>query len=111
MQRRARSVLLRNNTFWPHLPDLVMKTSEEGSFFFALTGAQGMLICVHFRSFFCSSGHMFICPSSSNVSKALNLYLSFLNLQATLSELHQLFVGQTEPRLLRLVFFWFLWLV
>ena len=45
--RRARSVLLRNNTFWPHSPpDLVMKTSEEGSFFFALTGAHGMTITV-----------------------------------------------------------------
>lgn len=45
-ERRARSVLLRNNTFWPHLPDMVMKTSEEGSFFFALTGAHGMPITV-----------------------------------------------------------------
>ena len=44
-ENRARSVLLRNNTFWPHSPDLVMKTSEEESFCFALTGAQGLKEC------------------------------------------------------------------
>ena len=51
--RRARSVLLRNNTFWPHSPDLLMRTSEEGIFFCSNRSPRNGNFCL----FFCFVGH------------------------------------------------------